>query len=66
MSVSVSVRDWMCLCGCVYMVVCECVYDNVSVSHVSVSICVRVCECVNVSEDVCGVFICVLYMIYVC
>lgn len=47
------------------MVVCECVYDNVSVSHVSVSICVRVCECVNVSEYVCGMFMCVKYAICV-
>lgn len=63
---SVSVRDWVCSCECVYMVICECVYDDVSVPHVSVSICGRVCECVNVSEYVCGVFICVLSMLYVC
>lgn len=47
------------------MVVCECVYDDVSVSHVSVSICGGVCECVNVSEYVCCVYMCVKYAICV-
>ncbi len=69
-NVCVRVREWQCMCVCVYMCVsvCVCAYVCLSVCVriyicVCVSVCAYVCVCVCVCAYVC-VFVCVYVSMY--